>query len=252
MTTPTPLTDRVALVTGASSGIGRAAATALAGAGAHVIALARTPGALADTARTHPRITPHPADLRDADTPARAVDAALTTHGRLDILVNNAGATALMPLADTRTDTLDDLFTLNVTAPTRLTAAALDPLTRTSGAIVNISSTYGHRPMPGAAPYAASKAALESLTRSWALELAPHRIRANAIAPGPTRSNALTAAGLDPDTVTRIHHDETQRIPLGRRGEPHEIATWITHLADPAATWITGQIITVDGGLELT
>ncbi|GAA4900930.1 SDR family NAD(P)-dependent oxidoreductase [Streptomonospora salina] len=258
---PPHLTDRVALVTGASSGIGRAAATALARAGAHVIALARTHEALDDTARTHPRITPHPADLHDprtpADlhdprTPADAVDTALTTHGRLDVLVNNAGATAMMPLTDTRTDTITDLFALNVTAPSLLAAAAHTPLARTGGTILNISSTYGHRPLPGAAHYAASKAALESLTRSWALELAPDGIRANALAPGPTRSNALNAAGLAPDTVARVHNDETRRIPLGRRAEPDEVATWITHLADPAAAWITGQVITVDGGLELT
>ncbi|KIH98445.1 ketoreductase [Streptomonospora alba] len=250
--TPEPLTDRVALVTGASSGIGRAAATALARAGAHVIALARTPHALDDTARTHHRITAHPADLRDPRTPAEAVDAALTAHQRIDVVVNNAGATAMMPLAHTRADAVEDLFALNVTAPSLLAAAAHAPLAETGGTIVNISSTYGHRPLPGAAHYAASKAALESLTRSWALELAPHGIRVNALAPGPTRSNALTAAGLDPDTVARVQHDEAARIPLGRRGEPDEVAAWITHLADPAATWLTGQVITIDGGLELT
>ncbi|QBI54315.1 SDR family NAD(P)-dependent oxidoreductase [Streptomonospora litoralis] len=254
MTTPTttPLTGRVALVTGASSGIGRAAATALAHAGAHVIGVARNPERLAETARTHPAITTHPADLRDNHAPTAAVDAALNTHGRLDILVNNAGATAVMALDDTRRDTVDDLFALNVTAPSLLTAAALDPLTQHQGTIVNISSTYGHRPLPGGAHYAASKAALESLTRTWALELAPRNIRVNALAPGPTRSNALAAAGLDPDTITGMQQAEADRVPLGRRGEPDEVAAWITHLADPAHTWLTGQVLTIDGGLELT
>lgn len=248
----TPLTGRVALVTGASSGIGRATATTLAHAGAHVVAVARSAADLRETARAHPAITTHPADLLEDHSPAAAVDATLTEHGRLDILVNNAGATALMALSDTRRETLDHLFALNITAPTLLTAAALDPLTQRHGTVLNVSSTFGHRPLPGGAHYAASKAALESLTRSWALELAPRGIRVNALAPGPTRSNALAAAGLDPEAIARVQQTEADRIPLGRRGEPEEVSAWIAHLADPTASWITGQVLTVDGGLELT
>ncbi|MFF5263601.1 SDR family NAD(P)-dependent oxidoreductase [Actinomadura viridis] len=105
--------------------------------------------------------------------------------------------------------------------------------------------------MPGAAHYAASKAALEHLTRSWAVELAPERVRVNALAPGPTESEALSAAGLPDGVVEQIKQDESARVPLGRRGEPGEIATWILRLADPAATWLTGQVLTIDGGLEL-
>lgn len=147
---------------------------------------------------------------------------------------------------------ISDLFALNVTAPSLLAAAALAHLRATRGAIVNISSTYGHRPLPGAAHYAASKAALEQLTRTWAMELAADGIRVNALAPGPTESQALTAAGLPDAAVEQIKQDEIARIPLGRRGAPEEVAAWIVHLADPAATWITGQILTIDGGLELT
>ena len=168
------------------------------------------------------------------------------------MLVNNAGATKVMPLAQTTADGIDDLFSLNVTAPSLLARAALPHLRRTTGSIVNISSTYGHRPLPGAAHYAASKAALEQLTRSWAVELAPDGIRVNALAPGPTESLALSAAGLPETTIEEIKRDETARIPLGRRGEPEEVASWILRLADPATTWLTGQVLTIDGGLELT
>lgn len=179
------------------------------------------------------------------------IDAAVGRWGQVDVLVNNAGATKVMPLADTTDAGVRELFDLNVTAPSLLAQAALPHLRRSTGSIVNISSTYGHRPLPGAAHYAASKAALEHLTRCWAVELAADRVRVNALAPGPTESGALAAAGLDEQAIAQIKAEETARIPLGRRGEPAEVAAWILRLADPTATWLTGQTLTIDGGLEL-
>jgi NAD(P)-dependent dehydrogenase (short-subunit alcohol dehydrogenase family) len=114
-----------------------------------------------------------------------------------------------------------------------------------------VSSTYGHRPLAGAAHYAATKSALEQLTRSWALELAPDGVRVNAIAPGPTHTDVLTAAGLPEDTVTQIRTSERERIPTGRLNDPKDVADWILRIADPQGTHITGQILTIDGGLEL-
>ncbi|MGP3935863.1 SDR family NAD(P)-dependent oxidoreductase [Nonomuraea sp. KM88] len=242
---------RGVIVTGAGTGIGRAAALAFARAGAHVLGVGRRADVLRETADQHPAIAVHAADVRGEHAPETIVGAAIERWGRLDVLVNSAGATAMMALADTDAERVGDLFALNVTAPSLLARAALPHLKAARGAIVNVSSTYGHRPLPGAAHYAASKAALEQLTRSWALELAPDGIRVNALAPGPTESEALAASGLPQDTVEQIKQDEAARIPLGRRGEPDEVAAWIVHLADPAATWITGQVLTVDGGLEL-
>lgn len=248
----TAFADHVVIVTGAGSGIGRATATAFARAGALVLGVGRRQDALDDTARMHPAITTLSADLRSTDAPRKVVDAAMEKWGRVDVVVNNAGATAVMPLAETTAEGIDALFALNVTAPSMLASISLPHLRRSRGTIVNVSSTYGHRPIPGAAHYAATKAAIEQLTRSWALELAPDGIRVNAVAPGPTESEALTAAGLSDDMVDTIKRQETDRIPLGRRGRPEEVAEWILRLADPTVSWLTGQVLSVDGGLELT
>lgn len=245
------LTGRVAIVTGAGSGIGRAIAIAFAQAGAHVLGVGRRREALEETARRHSRIATFPGDLRAAETPEAVVRAAADRWKTVDVVVNNAGATAMMPLAEASAPAIDDLFALNVTAPSMLASAALPYLRRAGGSILNVSSTYGHRPIAGAAHYAASKSALEQLTRSWALELAADHVRVNALAPGPTETEALAAAGLTDAMIANIKQDETRRVPLGRRGEPDEIATWALRLADPAATWLTGQVLTIDGGLEL-
>jgi NAD(P)-dependent dehydrogenase (short-subunit alcohol dehydrogenase family) len=143
------------------------------------------------------------------------------------------------------------LFATNILGPTLLSRAALPSLKATQGSIVNISSTFGHKASPMISHYAASKAALEHLTRCWALELAPFGIRVNAVAPGPTETDILERSGMSADAVDQIKKEEALRIPLGRRGDPEEVASWIVKLAEPEASWMTGQVISVDGGLGI-
>jgi len=166
--------------------------------------------------------------------------------------VNNAGAGAILPLADATADRILKIFAVNVLGPSLLAAAALPHLARTNGTIINVSSTFGHKPAAGLSHYASSKAALEHLTRCWALELAPHGVRVNAVAAGPTESGALTGMmGLSPEQAAAIQEQEREQIPLKRRGNPDDVARWIVSLADPASAWVTGQVIAVDGGLGL-
>lgn len=180
-----------------------------------------------------------------------SVATAVDWWGRLDVLVNNAGTTAVMPLAETERSVITGLFDLNVTAPSMRAHAALPHLRDSSGCIVNVSSTYGHRPLPGGSHYAATKSAMEQLTRSWALELVSEGVRVNAIAPGPTKTDVLAAAGLPQDTIDEMVGQERDRIPTGRLDDPEDIAHWILRIADPLAAHITGQVLTIGEGLEL-
>lgn len=242
----------VAIVTGGSSGIGRATAAVLAARGAQVLITGRRARALEETAASTPGVVGLVADVARPEDVARTVATALDRWGRLDVLVNNAGAGAILPLAEATAERVASIFAVNVVGPSLLAAAALPHLAATKGAIVNVSSTFGHRPAASLSHYAASKAALEHLTRCWALELAPLGVRVNAVAAGPTESGALTGMmGLSAEEAAAVERKEAERIPLARRGVPADVARWIVELAAPAASWVTGQVLTVDGGLEL-
>jgi len=245
-------TERVVIITGGGSGIGRAAALRFAEHGARVLVTGRRAGPIDQTAALHTHIKALVADAASAEDARRTIVAALDSWGRIDALVNNAGAGAILPLAEATAERIAQIFSVNVVGPSLLAAAALPHLAATRGAIVNVSSTFGHKPGAGLSHYAASKAALEHLTRCWALELAPRGIRVNAVAAGPTESGALTGMmGLSEEQAEAVKAAELTQIPLGRRGEPEDVAAWIMRLADPAADWVTGQVLAVDGGLGL-
>jgi NAD(P)-dependent dehydrogenase (short-subunit alcohol dehydrogenase family) len=243
---------KIAIVTGGSSGIGLATAVRLAKNGAKVLITGRRPETLEAASRRHRGLAAIVADVAEPHDAHRTIGEAVERWGALDLLVNNAGAGALMTLDEISAERIEQIFAINVVGPSLLAQAALPHLKATRGAIVNVSSIFGHKAGAGLSHYAASKAALEHLTRCWALELAPHAIRVNAVAAGPTESGALTGMmGLSPEQAAVVAELERERIPLGRRGKPDDIATWILNLADPAHEWISGQVISVDGGLSL-
>ncbi|HEV7451580.1 MAG TPA: SDR family oxidoreductase [Pseudonocardiaceae bacterium] len=246
------LSGRTALVTGGGSGIGRAIALALAGRGMDVLVVGRRAAAISGTAALCSGIRHLVADVADPKDTPRVVHAAAAELGRLDVLVNNAAILRPAPLEKIELASAREVWETNVLGPTLLAQAALPHLVASRGAIVNVSSTFGTKPAPQISQYGASKAALEQLTRSWVLELADRGVRVNAVAPGPTQSEGLSRSGLSSAQIEQVKAEEQRQIPLGRRGEPEDVAYWVVTLADPAASWVTGQVIGVDGGYLLT
>ncbi|MEV2244245.1 SDR family oxidoreductase [Streptomyces sp. NPDC049970] len=247
-----PFADRTVVVTGGGTGIGRASSLAFAGLGARtVIITGRREGRLAEVAAQHPAIVPVTADVTTASG-AEAVAAAVKDHGgALDVLVHNAGVFRFTPLAALDPDTAREVLETNVLGPVLLTRELLPLLSTPGGSIVLVSSRGGHNPGPESSLYSASKAAVHSFTRSWAAELAPRGIRVNAVAPGFVRTEAYLANGLSPEQVEGLFAGVAQSVPLGRIAEAEEIATWVARLAEPSDSLVTGQILTLDGGMDV-
>lgn len=245
--------DKVVIVTGGGTGIGLAAATSFAAKGAKVLITGRRAAPLEEIAAANPNIVGFVADASDPASAAATVAKAVELWGRLDVVVNNAGDGAVGPMEQVGADRIAAIFNVNIVYPGMMCAAALPHLEASQGLIVNLSSTYGSKAGAPLSYYAASKAAVEHLTRCWALEFAPKRIRVNAIASGPVETTFMkTQMGLPDEMIDAIKDHERNVIPLGRRGIPADVGEWIVTLARPELGWITGQIIAVDGGLQIT
>jgi 7-alpha-hydroxysteroid dehydrogenase len=244
------LTDKVAIVTGAGRGIGAQIARTYAEAGADVVLAARTKEQLDAVAKeveaAGRRALVIPCDVTDNAAVEALVPQTLDAFGRVDIVVNNAGGTAPRPMLDTSPGYVERSFHFNVTTAFVLTKAAVPHMiTNGSGAVVNISSAIGRLRDRGFVAYGTAKAALSHMTRLMAADLAP-KVRVNAIAVGSVATSSLETV-LENDA---IRDEMVRRTPLKRLGRPEDIALGALYLASPAASFVTGKIFEIDGGLE--
>jgi NAD(P)-dependent dehydrogenase (short-subunit alcohol dehydrogenase family) len=247
---------RVVMVTGATSGIGRAVANRFATASDRVIAVGRNALLLEEvageiTARGGESAT-IAIDVTDETGISNALTQAIGEAGRLDVLVNAAGHIASGSIENTTLTAWDSMLNVNLRSVFHLMQLATPHLIKTKGNIVNISSVTGLRSFPGVLAYCVSKAGLDQLTRCAALELAPKGVRVNAVNPGVVVTEIHKRGGMsEADYENFLEHSKTTH-PLGRVGNPNEIAELVFYLASEQAAWITGATYPIDGGRALT
>ncbi len=244
------LTDRVAIVTGASSGIGRATAAALSDAGAAVVLAARDKNRLREVAQqSKGKALVVQTDVTQRGDCERLVETAVREFGKLDVLVNAAGIIKTGRIENTKLEDWDTMFNINVRSVFCLMQLAVPHLIKTKGNIVNVSSVTGLRSFPGVLAYCASKAALDHLTRCASLELASKGVRVNSVNPGVVRTELHRRGGMDEESYAKfVEHSSQNTHPLGRIGRPEEVAGLILFLASDRAAWISGVNYSIDGG----
>ena len=245
--------DRAAIVTGAGSGIGAATARLLGSRGMTVALVGRRRDQLVEVAAEVDAgmgsALVVQEDLADPTAPQRVVDTVLERAGRLDVIVNNAAHYRLTLVEDVSLEELDAHLVVNLRAPYLLVQAALPALKASSAAVVvNVSSAAAAMYRRRQTVYGMTKAGIEHLTKNLAAELAPHGIRVNCIRPGPVDTPIHRTAVADPEARLR---ELGQLVPLGRVGQPEEIALWIGHMVDTEARWVTGAVFVIDGGRVL-
>lgn len=250
------LKGKIALVTGASSGIGRATALKFAGAGARVALIGRDEEALrvvaGEIAEAGGEGFAIAADVTSEADAERAVVATVERFGGLDVLVNAAGGLASGTVENTALPAWDAMLNVNLRAVFHLMQLAIPHLEKDEGNIVNVSSVTGLRAFPGVLAYCVSKAGVDQLTRCAALELAGKKIRVNAVNPGVVRTQVHRRSGMTEEAYAAFLEHSRGTHPLGRVGEAEEIADLILFLASPRAAWITGATYSIDGGRAQT
>jgi 3-oxoacyl-[acyl-carrier protein] reductase len=240
---------KVAIVTGASRGIGRAISIMLASRGAHVVAAARDENAAATVAAIADaggRSELASLDVTDSDAVEQVVSGAIERHGRIDILVNNAGVARDQLLLRMKRDDWDTVIATNLTSAFACAQAVIRPmLKQRSGRIISVSSVIGQMGNAGQANYAASKAGLIGFSKALAREVASRNITVNVVAPG------LVATDMTKAIAEKAQDDWASQIPLGRIGRPDDIAAAVCFLASDEASYITGQVLAVNGGMYM-
>jgi NAD(P)-dependent dehydrogenase (short-subunit alcohol dehydrogenase family) len=247
-----PFENKVALVTGGSTGIGAAVAKQLAERGAKVIITGRTESTLRTAAAQHSAITFVVADVASAADATRTIDEVKRRHGALDVLVNNAGIAEVAPLSDASPAHARRTFDTNVLGLIELTRLALPLLRHSKGNIVNVASVIADEPFANMSVYCASKGAVVALTRSWAQELAAEGVRVNVVSPGPIETPIYQPdkLKLSAAQVQELAGQVLAKVPSNRFGKPEEVAEVISFVASSAASYVTGAQYTVGGGIE--
>ncbi len=245
--------DKVFIVTGASSGIGRATARMAAERGANVVAVARREGELKSLASSTPdAFEIIPADVTDEENRKRIVEQVLRRFGAIDVLVNAAGIIANGTIENTTLEQWDTMFDINLRSLFHLTQLCLPSLLSRKGNIVNVSSVTGIRAFPNVLAYCVSKAGVDQFTRCVALEMGSKGVRINAVDPGVVVTNLHRRGGMQEDSYAKfLEHSKTTH-PIGRVGQPEEVAELILFLASERAGWITGASFSIDGGRSQT
>jgi NAD(P)-dependent dehydrogenase (short-subunit alcohol dehydrogenase family) len=248
--------DKVVIVTGASSGIGRAATLQLANDGASVVAVGRNEKELISlSSKIGPdggTIKAHLADVTELSQLDRIVSETVHTFGKIDVLVNSAGIIKNGTIETTTLDDWDRMLNINLRSVFALTQKCIPHLVETKGNIVNVSSVAGSRSFPNVLAYCVSKAGVDQLTRCMALELGSKGVRVNAVNPGVVITNLHKRGGMDEDAYSAFLEHSRETHPIGRPGTPEEVAELITFLASEKASWITGATYEIDGGRAQT
>jgi NAD(P)-dependent dehydrogenase (short-subunit alcohol dehydrogenase family) len=250
------LTRKVVLVTGATSGIGKATALRFAKTGALLSVIGRNEAELRGTVTEIETLggagLPITADLAEENAAHRVVAETLERYERLDVMVNAAGHISSGSIEDTTRDAWDAMMNINLRAVFCLMQAATPALIESKGNIINVSSVTGLRAFPGVLAYCVSKAGLDQLTRCAALELAAKGVRVNAVNPGVVVTEIHKRGGMNEDQYSAFLERSKQTHPLGRVGQAGEIAELIFYLSSDNASWITGTTYSIDGGRAQT
>jgi NAD(P)-dependent dehydrogenase (short-subunit alcohol dehydrogenase family) len=256
MSNSVELQNRVALVTGATSGIGAAIAHRFAAEGASIALVARRAESLHQMAETlaqsGARVHPIAVDLAADEGPESAVRETVAAFGRLDILVNSAGILSMGTIETTSLAAWDEMMRINVRSVFELMQKAMPHLAEHRGNVVNISSVTGPRSFPGVLAYCVSKAALDQLTHCAALEMAEKGVRINSVNPGVVATGLHLKTGMEEAAYEAFLQRSRTTHPLGRVGTPEEVVELALFLASDRASWITGVTYLIDGGRALT
>ncbi|MGI8789226.1 MAG: glucose 1-dehydrogenase [Pyrinomonadaceae bacterium] len=248
--------EKVCIITGASSGIGRAAAKLFAENGARVVALGRNEkelNSLREEAKTASgKIKIQLADILETTQIERVISDTVENFGQIDVLVNAAGIILNGSIETTTLDDWDKMMNINLRSVFLMMQKCVPHLEKTKGNVVNVSSVAGLRAFPSVLAYCVSKAAIDQLTRCSALELAPKKVRVNAVNPGVVVTSLHKRSGMNEEDYRNFLENSKKTHPIGRVGEPSEVAELIYYLASEKASWITGATYEIDGGRAQT